>query len=84
MRVLLLKSLGYAHEALKDYAAAAGYFEQALAAAQKDLQDDVLFHLGELYARQGDSQKSSAAFNRLLSEHQDSIYANLARERLNS
>lgn len=84
MRVLLLKSLGYAHEGLKDYAAAAGYFEQALAAAQKDLQDDVLFHLGDLYARQGESQKSTAAFNRLLSEHQDSIYANLARERLNS
>jgi predicted negative regulator of RcsB-dependent stress response len=84
MRFLLLKCLAYAHEGLKDYAAAAGYFEQALSAAQKNLQDDVLFHLGDLYARLGDSQKSTAAFNRLLTDHQDSIYVSMARERVNS
>lgn len=84
MRFLLLKSLAYAHEGLKDYATAVAYFEQALSAAQKNLQDDVLFHLGDLYARLGDSEKSATAFNRLLSDHQDSVYVNMVRERLNS
>lgn len=84
MHLLLLKSLAYAHEGLKDYATAVGYFEQALSAGRKDLQDDVLFHLGELYARLGDSQKSSAAFNRLLNDHQDSIYVNMVQERARS
>jgi predicted negative regulator of RcsB-dependent stress response len=84
MRFLLLKSLAYTHEGLKDDAAAVAYFEQALAAGQKNLQDDVLFHLGDLYARLGDPQKSSAAFTRLLSDHQDSVFVNMVRERVNS
>ncbi len=84
MRFQLLKSLGYTHEGLKDDAAAVGYFEQALSMAQKNLQDDVLFHLGELYARLGDSQKSMQAFNRLLTDHQDSVYVHMARERVSS
>jgi len=84
MRFQLLKSLGYTHEGLKDDAAAVGYFEQALSMAQKNLQDDVLFQLGELYARLGDPQKSMQAFNRLLTDHQDSIYVNIVRERVSS
>lgn len=82
MHFQLMRSLGYAHEGLKDYAGAVSYFEQALSADQKNLQDDVLFHLGDLYARLGDSQKSGAAFNRLLTEHQGSIYVNMVRERV--
>jgi tetratricopeptide (TPR) repeat protein len=84
MHFQLLKSLGYAHEGLKDDATAVGYFEQALSAAQKSLQDDVLFHLGELYARLGDVPKSQQAFNRILTDHQDSVYVNMARERVSS
>ena len=84
MHFLLLKSLAYSYEGLKEPATAVTYFEQALSAAQKNLQDDVLFHLGELYAKLGDSTKSTAAFNRLLSDHQDSIYVNMVRERVNS
>lgn len=82
MHFQLLRSMGYAHEGLKDYAGAVSRFEQALSAGQKNLQDDVLFHLGDLYARLGDPQKSNAAFNRLLTEHQDSIYVNVVRERV--
>jgi tetratricopeptide (TPR) repeat protein len=84
MRFLLLKSLAYAYVGLKDYAAAVGYFEQALSSGQKNLQDDVLFQLGDLYARLGDAPKSNAAFNRLLTDHQDSVYVKMARERLSS
>jgi predicted negative regulator of RcsB-dependent stress response len=78
------RSRGYAHEGLKDYATAVSYFEQALSAGEKNLQDDVLFHLGDLYSRLGNPQKSAEAFNRLLTEHKDSIYVNIVRERVGS
>jgi tetratricopeptide (TPR) repeat protein len=84
MRFQLLRSLGYTYTGLKDDTTAASYFEQALSAAQKNLQDDVLFHLGELYARQGNAQKSTEAFNRLMTDHQDSVYINMVRERVRS
>jgi tetratricopeptide (TPR) repeat protein len=79
----ILKSLGYTYEALQDPAAAVTYFEQAQAAGERNLQDDVLFHLGELYARLGQKDKSADAFKRILSEHADSIYANLVRQKVN-
>jgi tetratricopeptide (TPR) repeat protein len=84
MRFQLLRSMGYAYEGLKEDATAIGYFEQALSAGPKNLQDDVLFHLGELYARQGHAQKSTEAFNRLMTDHQDSVYVNMVRERVRS
>lgn len=78
----ILKSLGYCHERLKDYAAAAGYFERALAAGVAPLQDEVLFQLGEIYQRMGKTEQSRAAFDRILTEHKESAYLELVRERL--
>jgi TolA-binding protein len=47
------------------------------------LQDDVLFHLGELYAKLGQNDKSAETFQRILSDHPESVYANLVRQRVN-
>jgi len=80
----ILKSLGYTYAGLKDDASAVSYFEQALSTGENSLQDDVLFQLGELYARTGKPDKSKEAFNRLINDHQDSVYASMARERVNS
>lgn len=79
----ILKSLGYTYEALKDPATAVAYFEQAQSAGDKSLQDDVLFHLGDLYARMGQKEKSQDAFKRILNDHPDSVYANLVRKKVN-
>jgi tetratricopeptide (TPR) repeat protein len=79
----ILKSLGYTYEALKDPAAAVAYFEQAQSAGDKNLQDDVLFLLGDLYARMGQKEKSADAFKRILSDYPESVYASLARRRVN-
>jgi tetratricopeptide (TPR) repeat protein len=79
----ILKSLGYSYEALKDPAAAVAYFEQAQSTGEKSLQDDVLFHLGGLYARLGQKEKSVEAFKRILSDHPESVYANLVRQKVN-
>jgi len=82
IRFQILKSLGYASEGLKDYAGAARYFEAALTAGDKRLLDDVLFELGDIYARLGEKEKSAEAFKRILSDHKDSVYLELARERV--
>ena len=79
----ILKSLGYTYEALKEPATAVAYFEQAQAAGDKGLQDDVLFLLGDLYAQMGQEEKSVDAFKRILSDHPESVYASLARRRVN-
>ena len=78
----ILKSLGYTYEGLKEPAAALPYFERALAVADKTLQDDLLFQIGDLYARLGDKARSDETFKRLLSEFGDSPYANLVRQRV--
>jgi tetratricopeptide (TPR) repeat protein len=83
IRFQILKSLGYTYEALKDPATAVAYFEQAQSAGDKSLQDDVLFHLGDLYARMGQKEKSAEAFKRILSDHPESVYANLVRHKVN-
>jgi tetratricopeptide (TPR) repeat protein len=79
----ILKSLGYTYEALKDAAAAVTYFEQAQDSGDQTLQDDVLFHLGNLYERMGQKEKSADAFKRILSEHAGSVYADLVRQKVN-
>ena len=82
IRFQILKSLGYASEGLKDYAGAAGYFEAALNSGEKPLLDDVLFELGDIYATLGQKEKSAEAFKRILSDYKDSVYLELARERV--
>jgi tetratricopeptide (TPR) repeat protein len=82
IRFQILKSLGYTYEGLKEPAAALPYFERALAVADKALQDDLLFQIGDLAARLGNPAKSEETFKRLLSEFGDSPYANLVRPRV--
>ena len=79
----ILKSLGYTYAALQDAAAAVTYFEQARASGDQSLQDDVLFNLGSLYEQMGQKDKSADAFKRLLSDHPESVYADLVRPKVN-
>lgn len=82
IRFQVLQSLGYALVALRDDAGAARAFEAALAAADPRLADNVLYALGTLYDRMGETEKSTAAFNRIVSDHPDSAYVALVKERL--
>ena len=75
-------SLGYAWEQLKDYATAAGYFEKLTSAPEPNMRAEALYHLGWLYGKLGQTEKSRAAYNKILSEHQDFIYLDLVKERM--
>ena len=78
----ILNSLGYAYEQQKDYSTAVGYFEKISEAPEQILRDEALFHMGRLYDKLGQTEKSKEAFQKLLSDHPDFIYIDMVKERL--
>ena len=82
IRLEILTSLGYVHGQLNDYAAAAQYFEKVAASSEQIMRDEALIQLGLLYEKLGDPQKSKTAFETIVSDHQNSIYLDLAKEKI--
>lgn len=82
LRCQILISLGHAHEALKEDAAALGYYERALPTAHPAQKAEVLFHIGHIHERQGNTEKSLESFRRIIAEHADSFHADMLRERI--
>ena len=78
----ILSSLGYAYEQQKDYSTAVGYFENIYAASEQILRDEALFHLGRLYDKLGQPEKSIEAYQKLVSDHPDFIYIDMVKERI--
>jgi tetratricopeptide (TPR) repeat protein len=78
---LIRNDLGYAHEQLNDIPMAVSYFEKIAENQEPILRDDALFNLGVLYENSGDHQKSADAFQRIITEHPDSIYIEMVKER---
>ena len=79
---LILKGLGYAYKAKKDFKTAAGYFEIIASEPDYTLKDEALFNLGELYAALGDHDKSITAFKKILSDHPGSMYIEIVKEKV--
>lgn len=78
----ILSNLGYAYEQEKDYSTAVGYFEKIVSAPKPIMRDEALYHLGRLYDKLGEKEKSREAYNKILTDHQDFIYIDLVKERL--
>ena len=78
----ILSNIGYAFEQEADYTTAVGYFEKISSAPEPILRDDALYHLGRLYEKLGENEKSREAFNKILTDHQDFIYIDLVKERM--
>lgn len=78
---LIRNDLGYAHEQLNDIPLAVSYFEKIAENQEPILRDDALFNLGVLYENSGDHQKSADAFQRIITEHPDSMYIEMVKER---
>jgi tetratricopeptide (TPR) repeat protein len=80
----ILNGLGYAHESKKNYEKALEYFELTATGDNKVLKGEALFNLGRLHAKLGNSNKSMDAYQRVITEYPDSLYADLVRERIGS
>jgi tetratricopeptide (TPR) repeat protein len=78
----ILSSLGYSYEQQKDYSTAVGYFEKISAASGQILRDEALFHMGRLYDKLGQPEKSKEAYQKILSDHPDFIYIDMVKERI--
>jgi tetratricopeptide (TPR) repeat protein len=78
----ILSNLGYTYEQKEDFATAAGYFEKISAAPEPIMRDEALYHLGRLYDKLGEKEKSREAYNKILTDHQDFIYIDLVKERM--
>ncbi|MGD9301692.1 MAG: tetratricopeptide repeat protein [Desulfobacterales bacterium] len=78
----ILTSLGYAYEQQKDYSTAVGYFEKISSAPGKILKDEALYHLGRLYEKLGQPEKSREAYQKLISDYPDFIYINQIKEQI--
>jgi len=82
IRQQILSNLGYTYEQEKDYSTAVGYFEKISTAPEPIMRDEALFHLGRLYDKLGENEKSREAYNKILTDHQDFIYIDLVKERM--
>ncbi len=82
LKNFILNGLGYAHEKKKDYKAAADYFEKVASGPDSIMKDEAFFNLGRIYAELAEKEKSMEAYKKIVSEHEDSIYINLAKEKV--
>ena len=80
----MVGSLGYAYEQQADYASAVSYFKQLSSAADAIMRGDALYHLGWLYDKLGQTDKSTEAYNKIISDHPDFMYIDLVKERMSS
>jgi len=78
----ILSNLGYAYEQSEDYSTAVSYFEKISSAPEPIMRDEALYHLGRLYNKLGENEKSREAYNKILTDHQDFIYIDLVKERM--
>jgi tetratricopeptide (TPR) repeat protein len=72
----------YCYAKKGDLQKAAEWFEKAAAGDDSGLAEDARFNLGILYARMGKADQSRAAFNQLIADHPDSIFKDIAKERI--
>ena len=82
IRNQVVSSLGYASEQQEDYSSAVNYFEKLSSSPQAVMRGEALYHLGWLYDKLGQTEKSEAAYNKIISDHQDFIYIDLIKERM--
>lgn len=79
---ILWSGLGYAYEKKKDVRMAVSFFEKIAGGDDPVAKDVALFNMGRLYHELGDTVRSRQAYERLVAEHMDSMYYQLAVEKL--
>ena len=81
-KYLVLSGLGYSYAAKQAYQEAATYFEKIASEPESIMQDEALFNLGRIYHALGNPEKSKASYEKIVSGHPDSMYLELAKEKV--
>jgi len=79
---LILNGIAYAYEGKKDFDKALTYFEKIASDEDAVMKDQAFFNLGRIYESLGKVKLMKAAYNRIVSEYPDSMYFDLAREKV--
>ncbi|MEE8430290.1 MAG: tetratricopeptide repeat protein [Candidatus Desulfatibia sp.] len=79
---LILSSLGYSHEAKKEFKTAAKYFEMLVSAPDYRMKDEALFNLAQIYAGMGNYDRRLNALKKIVSDYNDSMYLEIAKENI--
>ena len=82
LKPFLQSSIGYAYLSKKDYQAAADHFTKIVSDPDAFMKDEALFNLGQIYAKQGNIEKSRESFKKILTDYKDSIYIEVVREQM--
>jgi tetratricopeptide (TPR) repeat protein len=79
---LIWTNLAYCHEAKQEFGTAISYHEKVASGPSDVLKSVAFFNIGRLYAASGKLQESKNAFERLISNYPDSMYSELAKEKV--
>lgn len=78
VKYIVLSGLGYSYAAKQEYQEAVIYFQQIASGPESIMTDESLFNLGRIYHALGNPEKSKEAYEKIVSDHPDSIYKELA------
>jgi tetratricopeptide (TPR) repeat protein len=78
----IYNGLGAAYSQKGDFAAAIEYYEKIVGSTSPVLKDSALFHLGRLYEAMGQSDKSQDAYRQLGTDFPDSMFAEIAGDKI--
>ncbi len=81
-KTLILSGLAYSYEGKEDYEQAVKYFEMIVADAAAVSKDQAFFNLGLLYDKLGKPEQEKEAFRKLVSDFPESMYFDLANEKI--
>ena len=82
IRGFILNGLAYAYESQDAYEEAATYFNRIVTDDSAVMKDQALFNLGRIYGKMGSPEKQREAYDRIVSDYPDSMYYQLAKEKL--
>ncbi len=81
-KTMILSGLAYSCQEKEDYEQAIKYFELIVADKAAVMKDEALFNLGLLYGKLDKPEQEKEAFARVVSEFPESMYFDLASEKI--
>jgi tetratricopeptide (TPR) repeat protein len=81
---LILYSMGYAYQQVKDAQNAAAFFERAAKQTDSLVREDALFNLGWIYQKMGETAKSQQALQQIIDDYPNSLYFEMVQEELSA